>query len=72
MSGTEFPATEAVLSTEFSDSDVYYEWRDEGYVSDSDWSDVDVDALLEQYRDATKASNEERSANGFKPMHVTG
>lgn len=72
ISGIEFPATEAVLSRESGDSDVYYEWRDEGYVSDSDWSDVDGDELLKQYRDATEASNEERVANGFKPMHVTG
>ena len=72
ISGIEFPATEAVLSRESGDSDVYYEWRDEGYVSDSDWSDVDGDELLKQYRDTTEASNEERVANGFKPMHVTG
>jgi uncharacterized membrane-anchored protein len=72
ISGTEFPATEAVLSFESGDSDVYYEWRDEGYVKDSDWEDVDGDELLKQYRDSTEAANEERTANGFKPMHVTG
>lgn len=72
ISGTEFPATEAVLSYASGDSDVYYEWRDEGYVSDSDWSDVNGDELLKQYRDSTEAANEERVANGFKPMHVTG
>jgi uncharacterized membrane-anchored protein len=70
-SGVEFPSTEAVLA---SDSDtkslVYYEWRDEGYVNDSDWEDVDGDA--KQYRDATEASNDERSKNGFEPMHVAG
>ena len=72
ISGTEFPATEAVLSFESGDSDVYYEWRDEGYVADSDWEDVDGDELLKQYRESTEAANEERAANGFKPMHVTG
>jgi uncharacterized membrane-anchored protein len=73
-SGVEFPDTEAVLTYDSSDaaSEVYYEWRDEGYVDDSDWSDVDGDELLAQYRDATEASNEERAANGFKPMHVVG
>lgn len=73
-SGVEFPGTEAVLTYDSSDaaSEVYYEWRDEGYIDDSDWADVDGDELLTQYRDATEASNEERVANGFKPMHVVG
>lgn len=73
-SGTEFPDTEAVLSydSESADSLVYYEWRDEGYVNDSDWKDVDGDELLKQYRDATESSNDERAKNGFAPMHVVG
>lgn len=73
-SGIEFPATEAVLTydSEDADSAVYYEWRDEGYVADSDWEDVDGDALLAQHRDATESSNEERAKNGMKPMHVVG
>jgi len=73
-SGTEFPDTEAVLSydSENANSLVYYEWRDEGYVNDSDWEDVDGDELLKQYRDATEASNDERAGNGFEPMHVVG
>lgn len=72
VSGVEFPGTEAVMSYESGDADVYYEWRDEGYVDDSDWADVDADGLLEQYKEATEASNKERSANGFEPMHVVG
>lgn len=72
ISGTEFPGTEAVMSHESGEADVYYEWRDEGYVSDSDWSDVDADALLTQYKDSTKEANEERVANGFEPMEVVG
>ncbi len=76
-SGVEFPGTEAVLTYESSAanetySEVYYEWRDEGYIDDSDWADVDGDELLAQYRGATEASNEERVANGFKPMQVVG
>lgn len=72
VSGTEFPGTEAVMSYESGEADVYYEWRDEGYVSDSDWSEVDADALLTQYKEATEQSNEERVANGFQPMQVVG
>jgi uncharacterized membrane-anchored protein len=71
-SGIEFPQTEAVLSAADGESLVYYEWRDEGHVSDSDWKDVDGDELLKQYRDSTEASNEERGKNGFEPMHVAG
>lgn len=72
VSGVEFPGTEAVMSYESGDSDVYYEWRDEGYVDDSDWSDVDADELLSQYKEATQNSNTERVANGFQPMEVVG
>lgn len=73
VSGIEFPGTEAVLSYESADAAVvYYEWRDEGYVNDSDWSEVDADELLTQYKEATIASNEERAKNGFAPMEVVG
>lgn len=73
VSGIEFPGTEAVLSYESADAAVvYYEWRDEGYVNDSDWSEVDADELLTQYKEATVASNEERAKNGFAPMEVVG
>ena len=73
-SGIEFPGTEAVLTYNSSSasSDVYFEWREEGYISDSDWADVDADQLLEEYRAGTDAANDERVANGFKPMQVAG
>src|SRR5262249_44845639 len=73
-SGIEFAATEAVISYDSGNatSEVYYEWRDEGFVSDDDWDDVDGDALLKQYKEGTENSNKERVANGFEPMHVIG
>ena len=73
-SGTEFPDTEAVLTYDSSSAqaEVYYEWRDEGYIGDSDWDDVDPDQLLEEYRQGTAAANEDRVANGFLPMEVVG
>ncbi len=72
--GVEFPDTEAMLTYDGGNSsaEVYLEWRDEGYVDDSDWADVDGDELLAQYRDATEDSNAERVANGFDPMQVVG
>jgi len=71
-SGTEFPGTEAVLTYDSGNVEVYYEWRDEGYITDSDWEEVDPDKLLAQYRDGTESANDERVANGFEPMHVVG
>lgn len=71
--GVEFPGTEAVLVSESdAKSLVYYEWRDEGYVDDSDWEDVDDDELLKQYSDSTEAGNDKRAKNGFEPMHIVG
>ena len=73
-SGTEFPDTEAVLSYDSvsAKSEVYLEWRDEGYITDSDWADVNADQLLESYRSGTEAGNSERIDNGLAPMHVVG
>ena len=73
-SGTEFPDTEAVLTYDSASAkaEVYYEWRDEGFVTDTDWADIDPDALLEQYRQGTEDSNSERVSNGVEPMHVAG
>ena len=73
-SGTEFPDTEAVLSYDSASarSAVYLEWRDEGYVSDSDWADVNADELLDDYRRGTEAGNRERRDNGLDAMHVVG
>lgn len=71
--GIEFPDTEAVLTLDSEDAAlVYIEWRDEGYVNDSDWKDVDADELLSQYTESTEQSNEARAANGIKAMHVVG
>jgi uncharacterized membrane-anchored protein len=73
-SGTEFPDTEAVLSygSASAKSSVYLEWRDEGYVSDADWGDVNADELLEDYRRGTEDGNRDRRDNGLDPMHVVG
>lgn len=73
VSGTEFPDTEAVIAYDSGGSaEVYYEWRDEGFVSDSDWNEIDPDALLQIYRDGTEAGNDERIDNGMLPMEVVG
>src|SRR6185295_13039094 len=48
------------------------DWHGEGYVSDSDWADVDSNELLARFRGATEASNDARVKRGGKPMHVVG
>src|SRR4029453_15354524 len=70
--GVDYPATEAVLiyNSGSINPQVYYDWRGEGYVSDSDWADVDSDELLARFRDATEASNDARVKRGGRPMHV--
>jgi len=72
--GTESPETEAVLSYDSvsAQSDVRFEWREEGYVSDADWADVDADQLLDDYRRGTEAGNQDRIDNGLAPMRVVG
>ena len=72
--GVDYPATEGVLihNAGSINREVYYDWRGDGYVSDSDWTDVDGDELLARLSDATEASNVERVKRGGKPMHVVG
>jgi uncharacterized membrane-anchored protein len=72
--GIDYPATEAVLihNAGSINREVYYDWRGVGYVSDSDWTDVDGDELLGRLRAATEASNEDRVKRGGKPLHVVG
>jgi uncharacterized membrane-anchored protein len=72
--GTDASDTEAVLSYDSASAQsmVYYKWFEEGYVSDADWSHVDADQLLEEYRQGTEAANADRADVGQPPMHVVG
>jgi uncharacterized membrane-anchored protein len=72
MNGSEFPLTEAVLYDDASDVFVVYEFFDDGFVKDEDWSDVDADALLDSVREGSERQNEERAKHGISPMTVTG
>ncbi|MDH3229662.1 MAG: DUF2167 domain-containing protein [Alphaproteobacteria bacterium] len=72
MNGREFPETEAVLYDDDSGVFVTFEYFDEGYVKDEDWTDVDPAAFLESIREGTEAGNKERAKYGIAPMHVRG
>lgn len=72
MNGREFPRTEAVLYDDESDVFVTYEFVDDGYVKDEDWTDVDPAAFLESISESTEAGNEDRAKYGIAAMHVRG
>lgn len=74
INGVEFPDTVAALtySNGSAKALAFVQWHDEGYVTDTQWNDVDSDKLLEQYRDATERSNKDRVANGRNALHVIG
>lgn len=71
-SGAEYPATEAVLIHNLGsvNREVYYEWYDDGHVGDSDWEEVDSEALLIHYREAIEDANGAREKGGRAPMYV--
>lgn len=72
MNGTEFPLTEAVLYEDATNVFVVFEYFDDGFVKDEDWSDVDADALLKSIREGSELQNEERAKYGISPMTVRG
>ena len=72
MNAREFPNSEAVLYDDQSGVFVTFDFFDDGYVKDEDWTDVDPAAFLESIREGTEAGNEERAKYGIAPMHVRG
>jgi uncharacterized membrane-anchored protein len=68
--GVEFPATEAIVASTQDGSYVSFEYFDSGYVSDGDWSELDADVLIDEIRESTEASNEERAKHGVAGLHV--
>jgi uncharacterized membrane-anchored protein len=49
-----------------------FEFHEVGYVSDSDKSSIDANAILESLKKGTEEANETRKKNGWTPFHVTG
>jgi uncharacterized membrane-anchored protein len=70
--GIELPQTVAMARTRTSDAIIYVDYYADGFVTDTDWSEIDAAALLEDIRDSTEAANAERASNGFAPMHTIG
>lgn len=48
----------------------FFSYSDTGYVKDDET--LDADDLLQSTTEGTEAANEERRANGWAPVHVTG
>ncbi|MBK8158430.1 MAG: DUF2167 domain-containing protein [Rhodospirillaceae bacterium] len=70
--GIEFPGTEAVLYDDNSKALIDFAYREEGYVKDDDWSDIDPVNFLAQMKEGQHASNPERVANGQDAFEVIG
>ena len=70
--GIEFPGTEAVLYDDNSKALIDFAYREEGYVKDDDWSDIDPVDFLAQMKEGQHASNPERVANGQDAFEVIG
>jgi uncharacterized membrane-anchored protein len=48
------------------------EWEASGYIRDDDAKNWNVDDMLDTIREGTKAANEDRVKQGFKPLEVVG
>jgi uncharacterized membrane-anchored protein len=51
---------------------VFFSNNAEGYISISDWEDLDSAELLNAVRENTESANSERKKNGFDQMHIVG
>lgn len=51
---------------------VEIEYSEEGYIEDEDAEDLDYDDLLEEIQEDIKASNPERTAQGYPTMELVG
>ena len=72
INGIELPETVAMAQSNTSDAIIYIDYVAEGFVTDDDWSEIDSEALLEDIRAGNEAANDERTSNGFAPMHTVG
>jgi uncharacterized membrane-anchored protein len=48
------------------------QWKDEGYVKDSDFEGTDFNKMLSQLKEQSAEANEERVKRGFSPMQLSG
>jgi len=48
------------------------QWKEEGYVKDSDYDSTDFGKMLEQIKEASAEASKERVKRGFGPMELTG
>lgn len=72
MNAVQFPNTEAVLYDDESGVMVTFEFFEEGFVKDGDWTDVEASQLLEDIRAGTEEANREREKYGISTMTVSG
>lgn len=68
--GYEIPGTEAVVAIPATDSEIHFVHYDSGYVSISDWEDVDADALFAEMVANNTELNVERRKTGIPELHM--
>jgi uncharacterized membrane-anchored protein len=66
VAGTETPGeTSSIIQVDF-------EYLDSGYVSDSDWSDLNPDSLLQDVTENTERHNADMQRAGLGELHIVG
>ena len=48
------------------------QWKDEGYVKDSDFEGTDFNKMLTQLKEQSSEANKERVSRGYPPMELSG
>lgn len=64
--------TEAALYDPQTQTLVFYQKIDDGYVRLDDWNDIDADAMLKSVSETTEAGNAARRNAGLSALHVVG
>jgi uncharacterized membrane-anchored protein len=63
---------EADIINPNSNSEVVFDYTPSGYVTSTDWTDVDPLAFLDQIKKNTEIGNRNRRSRGLTELHVTG
>jgi uncharacterized membrane-anchored protein len=72
VDGRSDPQQEAEVYNRTTDSELVFEWFPEGFISSSDWPDVDSDNFLSQMKALDVEANKLREAKGFPTLTTTG
>jgi len=63
---------EAVICDGSLNNSIYFEYRNDGYVSTKDWKDIDANEFINAVSENTEKDNIERRKLGMSELHVKG